>query len=50
MAERKRVLAIVGSPRRGGNTEVLVDEVLRGAGEAGAVTEKVILSELDIAP
>jgi NAD(P)H-dependent FMN reductase len=47
---RKRALGIVGSPRRGGNTEILVDEVLRGAEEAGAQVEKVILSELDIAP
>jgi multimeric flavodoxin WrbA len=45
-----RVLGIVGSPRRRGNTEILVDEVLRGAKEAGAVVEKVILSELDLAP
>jgi multimeric flavodoxin WrbA len=45
-----RVLGIVGSPRRNGNTEILVDEVLRGAREAGATVEKVILSELDIAP
>ena len=49
-AHRKRVLGIVGSPRRGGNTETLVDEVLRGAQEAGAAVEKVILSELEIAP
>jgi len=48
--DRKRALGIVGSPRRGGNTEILVDEVLRGAEEAGAQVEKVILSELDIAP
>jgi len=45
-----RVLGIVGSPRRGGNTESLVDEVLRGARDAGAVVEKVRLSELEIAP
>lgn len=45
-----RVLGIVGSPRRNGNTEMLVDEVLRGAEQAGAAVEKVILSELDIAP
>jgi multimeric flavodoxin WrbA len=48
--ERKRVLGIVGSPRRGGNTEILVDEVLEGAKKAGARVEKVILSELSIAP
>jgi multimeric flavodoxin WrbA len=43
-------LGICGSPRRGGNTETLVDEVLRGAQQAGAAVEKVLLSELDIAP
>ncbi len=45
-----RVLGIVGSPRRGGNTETLVDEVLMGAGEAGATTEKVVLSEVEVSP
>lgn len=50
MKNQTKVVGIVGSPRRGGNTEVLVDEVLAGAQEAGAVTEKVILNELDISP
>ena len=31
-----KVLGIVDSPRRNGNTEILVDEVLRGAKETGA--------------
>lgn len=44
------VLGVCGSPRRGGNTETLVDEVLRGAQQAGASVEKVLLAELDIAP
>lgn len=48
--EPVRVLGIVGSPRRGGNTEVLIDEVLAGAAEAGALVEKAILNELNIAP
>jgi len=43
-----RVLGIVGSPRRGGNTEILVDEVLAGAKEAGAETHKIILNDLTI--
>jgi multimeric flavodoxin WrbA len=47
---RKRALGVVGSPRYGGNTEILVDEVLRGAAEAGAQTEKVILNQLNVAP
>ncbi|MEE9353054.1 MAG: flavodoxin family protein [Candidatus Thorarchaeota archaeon] len=46
----KRLLGIVGSPRRGGNTEILVDEILAGAAEAGADTEKIILNELNILP
>ncbi len=49
-ANCNRVLGIVGSPRRNGNTEVLVDEVLRSAEKAGAQIEKIILGELDISP
>ncbi|MFX1411069.1 MAG: flavodoxin family protein [Promethearchaeota archaeon] len=44
------VLGIVGSPRRDGNTEILVDKVLSGAEEAGALSKKVILNELNINP
>ena len=52
MSEKSRtqVLGIVGSPRRGGNTEILVDQVLSGAAEAGALTQRVILSDLHISP
>jgi multimeric flavodoxin WrbA len=46
----RKMLGIIGSARRGGNTEVLVDEILAGAAEAGAQTEKVVLSTLDIGP
>jgi putative NADPH-quinone reductase len=45
-----RILGIVGSPRRNGNTEILIDEVLQGAEKIGAVSEKIILNELDITP
>ena len=48
--EYPRVLGLSGSPRRRGNTETLIDEVLRGAEQAGASVEKVILSECEIAP
>jgi multimeric flavodoxin WrbA len=44
------ILGIIGSPRRKGNTETLVDEVLAGAKEAGATTIKFILDEMDIRP
>ena len=30
-----KVLGVVGSPRKAGNTDILVDEVLRGARDAG---------------
>lgn len=45
-----RVLGIVGSPRKGGNTDILVDQVLAGAREQGAESEKIYLSKLTIAP
>lgn len=46
----KSILGIVGSPRRGANTETLVDSVLAGAEESGATSTKVILPELNIQP
>ncbi|MHA2178689.1 MAG: flavodoxin family protein [Candidatus Thorarchaeota archaeon] len=49
-ASGKVVLGIIGSPRRGGNTETLVDSVLAGAMECGATAEKVVLNELEISP
>lgn len=45
-----QVLGIIGSPRQGGNTEILVDEVLSGAESAGAIVKKVILNKLNINP
>ena len=47
---KKKVLGIVGSPRRGGNTDTLVKEVLAGAQAAGAQTEKIMLTDLEIRP
>ncbi len=44
------VLGIVGSPRVGGNTDILVEHILSGASEAGAHTEKIVLSKLTILP
>jgi len=46
----KHVIAFVGSPRSGGNTDILVDEILSGAREAGATTTKVMLNDLTINP
>ncbi|MBN1366936.1 MAG: flavodoxin family protein [Dehalococcoidales bacterium] len=41
-----KVLGIAGSPRRGGNTDTLLAEVLRGAAEKGAETKTIVLSKL----
>lgn len=43
-----RVLGLHGSPRRGGNSELLLDEALRGARDAGAETRLIHLAELRI--
>ena len=45
-----QVLGISGSPRRNGNTELLIREFLRGAKTSGNETELFILSELKISP
>ena len=45
-----KILGIYGSPRRGGNTALLLDEALRGAQEEGAETEKLVLRDLKISP
>jgi len=45
-----KILAISTSPRAAGNTDLLVDEVVRGAREAGADVEKVSLRTLNIHP
>lgn len=44
------VLGILGSPRRGGNAEVLLDKALEGARSGGASVEKISLNELSIRP
>jgi len=45
-----RVLGIMGSPRIKGNTDLLLDEALKGAQSLGAETEKIIVDKLKIAP
>jgi multimeric flavodoxin WrbA len=44
----KNVLILSASPRKGGNSDLLCDEFLRGAREAGHRAEKVFLSGLKI--
>jgi multimeric flavodoxin WrbA len=44
------ILGINGSPRSGGNTEILLDAILAGAQEAVATVSSVKLRHLDVSP
>jgi multimeric flavodoxin WrbA len=50
LAESVRVLGLFGSPRRGGNTEILLEEALKGAEKEGARVERLYLSDFTITP
>ena len=41
----KKVLILSGSPRKGGNSDLLCDEFMRGAEEAGHEVEKIRVAE-----
>jgi len=43
-----KILGIMGSPRVGGNSDILLDEALAGAKESGGEVEKIILDKLKI--
>ncbi len=45
-----KVLGIMGSPRIKGNTDLLLDQALKGAKSQGAEVEKIIVDKLNIAP
>jgi multimeric flavodoxin WrbA len=45
-----KVLGIMGSPRLKGNTDLLLDEALKGAQGQGAEVEKILADRLKIAP
>jgi len=45
-----KALAIVGSPRKGGNTEILARHVLKAIEEEGLETELISLADLDVKP
>ncbi len=44
------VLGISGSPRIGGNTDILLEKALEGARSTGANAEKIVLSNLTFSP
>ena len=45
-----KVLGIMGSPRIKGNTDLLLEEALKGAKSQGAEVEKIVVDKLKIAP
>lgn len=45
-----KVLGLFGSPRRGGNTDLLLEEFLKGTASAGASVEKIYITDKSIAP
>jgi multimeric flavodoxin WrbA len=45
-----RVLGIAGSPRKDGNTDTLLAELMRGAASKGAETKTIYLRDLQISP
>ena len=49
-AEMTKVLGVSCSPRKGGNTEILLQQALAGAGERGAETELVTIFDKEIKP
>lgn len=45
-----RVIGIAGSPRRGGNTDMLLEEVLKGAASKDAETKSIVINKMNITP
>jgi multimeric flavodoxin WrbA len=45
-----KILGLNGSPVKGGNTQILIEEVLKGAASVGAECRHVVLNELVIKP
>lgn len=50
MKKRNFILGIIGSPRKNGNTDFVIDKILQSASENGAISEKIYLNELKIKP
>jgi multimeric flavodoxin WrbA len=50
MNDPTTVLGIFGSPRRGGNTDLLLEKALEGAADAGALVEGIHVCDFKIVP
>ncbi len=45
-----KVVGISASPRRSGNSEIMLNRALEGSASSGALVEKIVLNELDLKP
>src|SRR4030065_83267 len=45
-----RLVGIFGSPRRDGNSDILLNSAIKGAESNGAVVEKIVIRDFQIAP
>jgi multimeric flavodoxin WrbA len=45
-----KILALVASPRKGSNTDILVDQILEGSKESGHTAEKLYLYHYCVSP
>lgn len=48
--EKIKIVAVYGSPRRKGNTAVLLKKAVKGARESGAQVEEIVLRDLKMSP
>jgi multimeric flavodoxin WrbA len=49
-SRKNKVVGIVGSPRKKGNTDLIIDEILKGAESNNLETERIFLNDLTINP
>lgn len=45
-----KILALIGSPRKGSNTDILVEETLKGSKTKGHTSERIYLYDYEISP
>ncbi len=48
--KKKKIAAIYGSPRRNGNTDILLSRAVQGAEDMGAIVDSIILRDYKISP
>jgi multimeric flavodoxin WrbA len=49
-AKHPKIVAVYGSPRRKGNTAILLNKAVDGARDAGALVDEIVLRDLKMSP